>query len=140
MAEPHSAHGNRKKRTKVFALAGKIKKGGLVEVPIVLTLNDVIFYRGGIVGNDRKVRAVQMGGPSGGCIPADLIDTPVTYEDINKTEGAIVGSGGMIVMDEDDMHGWIWRYFSTLRDESCGKCSYCRIGTKRMPEILEKDH
>ncbi len=126
------------KGTKVFALAGKIKKGGLVEVPMGLTLRDVIFGIGGGIKNDRKFKAVQMGGPSGGCIPADLIDTPVTYEDINKT-GAIVGSGGMIVMDEDTCMVDMARYFLNFtRDESCGKCNYCRIGTKRMLEILER--
>lgn len=126
------------KGTKVFALAGKIKKGGLVEVPMGLTLRDVIFGIGGGIKNDRQFKAVQMGGPSGGCIPAELIDTPVTYEDINKT-GAIVGSGGMIVMDEDTCMVDMARYFLNFtRDESCGKCNYCRIGTKRMLEILER--
>ena len=126
------------KGTKVFALAGKIKKGGLVEVPMGLTLRDVIFGIGGGIKNDREFKAVQMGGPSGGCIPAELIDTPVTYEDINKT-GAIVGSGGMIVMDEDTCMVDMARYFLNFtRDESCGKCNYCRIGTKRMLEILER--
>ena len=126
------------KGTKVFALAGKIKKGGLVEVPMGLTLNDVIFGIGGGIKKDRQFKAVQMGGPSGGCIPADLIETPVTYEDINKT-GAIVGSGGMIVMDEDTCMVDMARYFLNFtRDESCGKCNYCRIGTKRMLEILER--
>ena len=94
--------------------------------------------RGGGIKNDRQFKAVQMGGPSGGCIPASLIDTPVTYEDINKT-GAIVGSGGMIVMDEDTCMVDMARYFLNFtRDESCGKCNYCRIGTKRMLEILER--
>ena len=126
------------KGTKVFALAGKIKKGGLVEVPMGLTLKDVIYDIGGGIKNDREFKAVQMGGPSGGCIPAHLIDTPVTYEDINKT-GAIVGSGGMIVMDEDTCMVDMARYFLNFtRDESCGKCNYCRIGTKRMLEILER--
>ena len=126
------------KGTKVFALAGKIKKGGLEEVPMGLTLRDVIYGIGGGIKNDRKFKAVQMGGPSGGCIPAELIDTPVTYEDINKT-GAIVGSGGMIVMDEDTCMVDMARYFLNFtRDESCGKCNYCRIGTKRMLEILER--
>lgn len=126
------------KGTKVFALAGKIKKGGLVEVPMGLTLREVIYGIGGGIKNDRKFKAVQMGGPSGGCIPAELIDTPVTYEDINKT-GAIVGSGGMIVMDEDTCMVDMARYFLNFtRDESCGKCNYCRIGTKRMLEILER--
>ena len=124
--------------TKVFALAGKIKKGVLVEVPMGMTIREVIFGIGGGIKNDREFKAVQMGGPSGGCIPASLIDTPVTYEDINKT-GAIVGSGGMIVMDEDTCMVDMARYFLNFtRDESCGKCNYCRIGTKRMLEILER--
>lgn len=126
------------KGTKVFALAGKIKKGGLVEVPMGLQLKDVIFGIGGGIKQDKQFKAVQMGGPSGGCIPADLIETPVTYEDINKT-GAIVGSGGMIVMDEDTCMVDMARYFLDFtRKESCGKCNYCRIGTKRMLEILER--
>ncbi len=126
------------KGTKVFALAGKIKKGGLVEVPMGLPLKDVIFGIGGGIKQDKQFKAVQMGGPSGGCIPADLIDTPVTYEDINKT-GAIVGSGGMIVMDEDTCMVDMARYFLDFtKKESCGKCNYCRIGTKRMLEILER--
>ncbi|MDO4834626.1 MAG: NADH-quinone oxidoreductase subunit NuoF [Bacillota bacterium] len=124
--------------TKVFALAGKIKKGGLVEVPMGMTIREVIFGIGGGIKNDREFKAVQMGGPSGGCIPASLVDTPVTYEDINRT-GAIVGSGGMIVMDEDTCMVDMARYFLNFtRDESCGKCNYCRIGTKRMLEILER--
>ncbi|WP_425757326.1 NADH-ubiquinone oxidoreductase-F iron-sulfur binding region domain-containing protein [Ihubacter sp. rT4E-8] len=126
------------KGTKVFALAGKIKKGGLVEVPMGLPLKDVIFGIGGGIKQDKQFKAVQMGGPSGGCIPADLIDTPVTYEDINKT-GAIVGSGGMIVMDENTCMVDMARYFLDFtKKESCGKCNYCRIGTKRMLEILER--
>ena len=126
------------KGTKVFALAGKIKKGGLVEVPMGLPLKDVIFGIGGGIKQDKEFKAVQMGGPSGGCIPAQLIDTPVTYEDINKT-GAIVGSGGMIVMDEDTCMVDMARYFLDFtKKESCGKCNYCRIGTKRMLEILTK--
>ena len=124
--------------TKVFALAGKIKKGGLVEVPIGMTIREVIFGIGGGIKNDKEFKAVQMGGPSGGCVPASLVDTPVTYEDITKT-GAIVGSGGMIVMDEDTCMVDMARYFLNFtRDESCGKCNYCRIGTKRMLEILER--
>ena len=126
------------KGTKVFALAGKIKKGGLVEVPMGLPLKDVIFGIGGGIKNDKKFKAVQMGGPSGGCVPAELVDTPVTYEDITKT-GAIVGSGGMIVMDENTCMVDMARYFLDFtRKESCGKCNYCRIGTKRMLEILER--
>ena len=126
------------KGTKVFALAGKIKKGGLVEVPMGLPIKDVIFGIGGGIKNDKKFKAVQMGGPSGGCIPAELIDTPVDYESITKT-GAIVGSGGMIVMDETTCMVDMARYFLDFtKKESCGKCNYCRIGTKRMLEILER--
>ncbi len=126
------------KGTKVFALAGKIKKGGLVEVPMGLPLRDVIFGIGDGIKNDKGFKAVQMGGPSGGCIPASLIDTPVDYENITKT-GAIVGSGGMIVMDETTCMVDMARYFLDFtRKESCGKCNYCRVGTKRMLEILER--
>lgn len=126
------------KGTKVFALAGKIKKGGLVEVPMGLPLKDVIFGIGGGIKQDKAFKAVQMGGPSGGCIPSELIDTPVDYENINKT-GAIVGSGGMIVMDETTCMVDMARYFLDFtRKESCGKCNYCRVGTKRMLEILER--
>ena len=126
------------KGTKVFALAGKIKKGGLVEVPMGLPLKDVIFGIGDGIKNDKAFKAVQMGGPSGGCIPAALIDTPVDYENITKT-GAIVGSGGMIVMDETTCMVDMARYFLDFtRKESCGKCNYCRVGTKRMLEILER--
>lgn len=126
------------KGTKVFALAGKIKKGGLVEVPMGLPLKDVIFGIGGGIKKDKAFKAVQMGGPSGGCIPSELIDTPVDYENINKT-GAIVGSGGMIVMDETTCMVDMARYFLDFtRKESCGKCNYCRVGTKRMLEILER--
>lgn len=126
------------KGTKVFALAGKIKKGGLVEVPMGLPLKDVIYGIGDGIKEDKAFKAVQMGGPSGGCIPAALIDTPVDYENINKT-GAIVGSGGMIVMDETTCMVDMARYFLDFtRKESCGKCNYCRVGTKRMLEILER--
>ena len=124
--------------TKVFALAGKIKKGGLVEVPMGMTINEIIYGIGGGIRNDKQFKAVQMGGPSGGCIPASLGETQVTYEDITKT-GAIVGSGGMIVMDEDTCMVDMARYFLNFtRDESCGKCNYCRIGTKRLLEILTR--
>lgn len=129
---------DKSKGTKVFALAGKIKKGGLVEVPMGLPLKDVIFGIGGGIKKDKAFKAVQMGGPSGGCIPAALIETPVDYENINKT-GAIVGSGGMIVMDETTCMVDMARYFLDFtRKESCGKCNYCRVGTKRMLEILER--
>lgn len=124
--------------TKVFALAGKVKKGGLVEVPMGLPLKDVIFGIGDGIKNDKNFKAVQMGGPSGGCIPKHLANTPVDYENITKT-GAIVGSGGMIVMDETTCMVDMARYFLDFtRKESCGKCNYCRIGTKRMLEILER--
>ncbi|MDY3954406.1 MAG: NADH-quinone oxidoreductase subunit NuoF [Anaerovoracaceae bacterium] len=126
------------KGTKVFALAGKIKRGGLAEVPMGLPLRDVIFGIGDGIKDGRRFKAVQMGGPSGGCIPAELADTPVDYENINKT-GAIVGSGGMIVMDETTCMVDMARYFLDFtRKESCGKCNYCRVGTKRMLEILEQ--
>lgn len=137
--EAFAAMGTEKsKGTKVFALAGKIKKGGLVEVPMGLPIKDVIFNIGGGIKKDKAFKAVQMGGPSGGCIPASLIETPVDYESITKT-GAIVGSGGMIVMDETTCMVDMARYFLDFtRKESCGKCNYCRIGTKRMLEILER--
>ena len=124
--------------TKVFALAGKIQRGGLVEVPMGLPLKRIVMDLGGGVRGGKKFKAVQLGGPSGGCVPAALSDTTVDYESITKT-GAIVGSGGMIVMDEDTCMVDMARYFLDFtRNESCGKCNYCRIGTKRMLEILER--
>nr|WP_202819959.1 NADH-quinone oxidoreductase subunit NuoF [Calderihabitans maritimus] len=126
------------KGTKVFALAGKIKHGGLVEVPMGLSLREVIFDIGGGIKGDREIKAVQMGGPSGGCIPAHLLDTPVDYESITKT-GAIMGSGGMIVMDDSTCMVDMARFFLDFtQKESCGKCTYCRLGTKRMLEILNR--
>ncbi|MFA5527433.1 MAG: NADH-quinone oxidoreductase subunit NuoF [Peptostreptococcales bacterium] len=126
------------KGTKVFALTGKINKGGLVEIPMGLTLRDVIQDIGGGIKNNKQFKAVQMGGPSGGCIPADLQDTVIEYASITKT-GAIMGSGGMVVMDETTCMVDMARYFLDFtRKESCGKCNYCRIGTKRMLEILER--
>lgn len=107
-------------------------------MPMGLPIKDVIFEIGGGIKNDKKFKAVQMGGPSGGCIPAELIDTAVDYESITKT-GAIVGSGGMIVMDESTCMVDMARYFLDFtKKESCGKCNYCRIGTKRMLEVLER--
>jgi NADH-quinone oxidoreductase subunit F len=124
--------------TKVFALTGKINNGGLVEIPMGLTLREIIFEIGGGVKDGRDFKAVQMGGPSGGCIPASLIETPVTYEDIPAT-GAIVGSGGMVVMDDTTCMVDMARFFLEFtRKESCGKCNFCRIGTKRMLDILER--
>lgn len=126
------------KGTKVFALAGKIKNGGLVEVPMGMTLREVIYGIGGGIKQDNEFKAVQMGGPSGGCIPRALLDTPVDYESINRT-GAIMGSGGMVVMDEGTCMVDMARFFLDFTcKESCGKCTYCRIGTKRMLEILNR--
>ena len=126
------------KGTKVFALAGKVKRGGLVEVPMGISLREGIVQVGGGKKDDHNFKAVQMGGPSGGCIPAELLDTPVDYESITST-GAIMGSGGMIVMDETTCMVDIARFFLDFtQKESCGKCVQCRIGTKRMLEILER--
>ena len=124
--------------TKVFALAGKIKNVGLVEIPMGLTIREVVEEIGGGSSTGRKLKAVQMGGPAGGCIPESLFDTPITYEAINAT-GAIMGSGGMIVMDETSCMVDVARYFLQFtQQESCGKCTFCRIGTKRMLEILTR--
>lgn len=138
-AEEFSKLGTEKsKGTKVFALAGKVKNGGLVEVPMGMSLRDVIFKIGGGIKENKEFKAVQMGGPSGGCIPKELLDTPVDYESISKT-GAIMGSGGMIVMDENTCMVEMARFFLDFTcKESCGKCIYCRIGTKRMLEIIER--
>ena len=126
------------KGTKVFALTGKIKRGGLVEIPMGKTLRDVIFDIGGGMKGTKKFKAVQMGGPSGGCIPAELIDTVIDYKALGAT-GAIMGSGGMVVMDEDTcMVGMAKFFLDFTAKESCGKCVHCRIGTMRMLEILER--
>ena len=126
------------KGTKVFALTGKIKRGGLVEIPMGKTLRDVIFDIGGGMKGTKKFKAVQMGGPSGGCIPAELIDTVIDYKALGAT-GAIMGSGGMVVMDEDTCMVGMARFFLDFTaKESCGKCVHCRIGTMRMLEILER--
>jgi NADH-quinone oxidoreductase subunit F len=126
------------KGTKVFALSGKIKRGGLAEVPMGITINEIIYDIGGGIKEDKKFKAVQMGGPSGGSIPASMGDLQIDYQQINKT-GAIMGSGGLVVMDETtcmvDMAKFFLRF---TQDESCGKCTFCRIGTKRMLEILER--
>jgi NADH-quinone oxidoreductase subunit F len=129
---------NKSRGTKVFALAGKIKNGGLIEVEMGMTLRQVIFDIGGGILNNKKFKAVQMGGPSGGCIPESLIDTKVDYEELSAT-GAIVGSGGMVVVDENTCMVDMAKYFLKFtQNESCGKCTFCRIGTKRMLEILER--
>ena len=126
------------KGTKVFALTGKVQRGGLVEVPMGNSLRDVIFDIAGGIKDGRSYKAVQMGGPSGGCIPADLVDTPIDYKALSAT-GAIMGSGGMVVMDDSTCMVNIARFFLdfTAR-ESCGKCVPCRIGTTRMMEILNR--
>ena len=124
--------------TKVFALAGKIKRGGLIEVPMGLTIREIVTEIGGGTSSGRPVKAVQMGGPAGGCIPERLFDTPIDYDSINET-GAIMGSGGMVVMDDSTCMVDVARYFlSFTQNESCGKCTFCRIGTKRMLEILTR--
>ena len=126
------------KGTKVFALAGKIKRGGMIEVPMGISLREIIFDIGGGIIGDRKFKAVQMGGPSGGCVPEELADVLVDYDSLTAT-GAIMGSGGMVVMDESTCMVDVARYFLTFtQSESCGKCTFCRIGTKRMLEILTR--
>ncbi len=126
------------KGTKVFALTGKIKNGGLVEVPMGMTLREIIYDIGGGIRDDKKFKAVQLGGPSGGCLPESLLDTPMEYASINKT-GAIVGSGGMVVLDETTCMVDVTRFFLDFtKKESCGKCIHCRIGTTRMLEILTR--
>ena len=128
----------RSKGTKVFALGGKVKNVGLVEIPMGTTVREIVFDIGGGIPNDKKFKAVQTGGPSGGCIPAALLDTPIDYDNLIAA-GSMMGSGGMIVMDEDTCMVDIAKFFLEFTvDESCGKCSPCRIGTKRMFEILTK--
>lgn len=124
--------------TKVFALGGKIRNTGLVEIPMGTTLREVIFNIGGGIPNDKQFKAVQTGGPSGGCIPARYINIPIEYDTLTEL-GSMMGSGGMIVMDEDNCMVDVARFFLDFtKDESCGKCTSCRIGTKRLLEILEK--
>ena len=126
------------KGTKVFALGGKIKNTGLVEIPMGTPLREIIYDIGGGCPNGKKFKAAQTGGPSGGCIPASLLDTPIDYDNLIAI-GSMMGSGGMIVMDEDNCMVDIARFFLDFTvDESCGKCPPCRIGTRRMLEILER--
>ena len=138
-ASLYSAYGTEKSRgTKVLALAGKIARGGLIEVPMGTSLREIVFDIGGGISSGLGFKAVQLGGPSGGVIPAAMADTTVDYESISQT-GAIVGSGGLIVMDESACMVDVARFFLHFtQDESCGKCTLCRIGTLRMLEILEK--
>ena len=126
------------KGTKVFALGGKIAKTGLVEIPMGTTLRDIIYEIGGGIPGGKKFKAAQTGGPSGGCIPASLIDTPIDYDNLTAI-GCMMGSGGLIVMDEDNCMVDIAKFFLDFTvDESCGKCTPCRVGTKRLREMLDK--
>jgi len=138
-ADAFAKYGTEKsKGTKVFALAGKINHSGLVEVPMGIMINDVIMKLGGGIKDNKKFKAVQLGGPSGGCIPEYLSDTIVDYDSVNAT-GAIMGSGGMVVMDESTCMVDVAKFFLDFtRKESCGKCTFCRMGTVRMLEILER--
>ena len=126
------------KGTKTFALAGKVKRTGLIEVPFGSTLRDVIYGIGGGIADDKQFKAVQTGGPSGGCLPAKLLDLPIEYETMDKA-GSIIGSGGMIVTDEDTCIVDFAKFFITFtQQESCGKCVPCRVGTKQMLNVLER--
>lgn len=128
----------RSKGTKVFSLAGKIRQGGLIEVPMGITINQVVHDIGGGIEDGREFKAILVGGPSGGCIPASMGDTPIDYEAL-KDAGAMMGSGGLVVLDDSDCIVEMCRYFlSFTQDESCGKCSPCRIGTMRMREMLTR--
>jgi NADH:ubiquinone oxidoreductase subunit F (NADH-binding)/ferredoxin len=135
----YSGHGTEKaKGTKTFSLVGKIKRTGLIEVPLGTKIKDIVYDVGGGVLDDKKLKAVQTGGPSGGCIPVSKSELGADYESLTSA-GAIMGSGGMIVMDEETCMVDIAHYFLTFtQEESCGKCTPCRIGTKRMLEILDK--
>jgi NADH-quinone oxidoreductase subunit F len=129
---------DKSKGTKVFALAGKIARGGLIEVPMGVTLREIVENIGGGVADGRQLKAVQVGGPSGGCVPASLADTPIDYEALAGV-GAIMGSGGLVVLDDTDCMVEIARYFLRFtQDQSCGKCTFCRVGTRRMLDILDR--
>ncbi len=126
------------KGTKVFALAGKINRGGLIEVPMGITIREIVEDIGGGIANGKKFKAIQIGGPSGGCLPESLADTPIDYESMTQL-GAMMGSGGLVVLDETDCMVDMARYFlSFTQKESCGKCTFCRIGTRRMLDILDR--
>ncbi len=133
-----SKYGTEKsKGTKTFALVGKVKNTGLIEVPLGTTLKEIIYDIGGGVFEDKKLKAVQTGGPSGGCVPSNMIDIPVDYESLAEA-GTIMGSGGLVVMDEDTCMVDVARYFVDFaHKESCGKCAPCRLGTRQMLDILE---
>ncbi len=138
-AEQFAAFGTPKsKGTKVFALAGKIVRSGLAEVPMGITINEIVHEIGGGIKEGKAFKAIQMGGPSGGCIPASMGDLKIDYDEITRT-GAIMGSGGLIVLDETTCMVDLAKFFLNFtQNESCGKCTFCRIGTKRMLEILER--
>jgi NADH:ubiquinone oxidoreductase subunit F (NADH-binding)/NADH:ubiquinone oxidoreductase subunit E/NAD-dependent dihydropyrimidine dehydrogenase PreA subunit len=138
-AVAYSKYGTKKsKGTKVFALAGKVARGGLIEVPMGINIREIVENIGGGVAGGRKFKAVQIGGPSGGCIPEWLSDTAVDYESLQEA-GAMMGSGGLVVLDDTDCMVDIARYFlSFTQSESCGKCTFCRVGTRRMLDILNK--
>lgn len=124
--------------SKVFALAGKVNRGGLIEVPIGITIRKIVEDIGGGIPNGKAFKAVQIGGPSGGCIPASMSEIPIDFDSLSEA-GAMMGSGGLVVLDEDDCMVDIARYFlSFTQDQSCGKCTFCRIGTRRMLEILDR--
>jgi len=126
------------KGTKVFALAGKVRRGGLIEVPMGVSLSRIVHEIGGGISGGKTFKAVQVGGPSGGCVPAKMADTPVDYEAL-KGVGAIMGSGGLVVLDESDCMVDIAKYFLRFtQDQSCGKCTLCRVGTRRMLDILDR--
>lgn len=137
--DSYTEHGTEQSRgTKVFALAGKIERGGLIEVPMGITIREIVEDIGGGVAGGKKLKAVQIGGPSGGCVPYWLADTPVDFESLYEV-GAMMGSGGLVVLDETDCMVDIARYFlSFTQSESCGKCTFCRVGTRRMLDILNK--
>jgi len=138
-ADWYSQIGTKKsKGTKIFSLVGKINNTGLVEVPMGITLKEIIYDIGGGIKDNKKFKAVQTGGPSGGCIPAEMLDLPVDYDTLTKA-GSIMGSGGMIVMDEGTCMVDVARYFLNFtQQESCGKCVPCRVGTRQMVEILTR--
>jgi len=122
----------------VFALAGKVKRGGLIEVPMGITIRQIVEDIGGGISGDKKFKAVQIGGPSGGCLPASMADLTIDFEALTKA-GAMMGSGGLIVLDETDcMVDLAYYFLSFTQNQSCGRCTFCRIGTRRMLELLDK--
>jgi NADH:ubiquinone oxidoreductase subunit F (NADH-binding)/(2Fe-2S) ferredoxin len=138
-AEWYASMGTEKsKGTKTFALAGDVKHTGLIEVPFGLTLREIVYDVGGGIKDDKEFKAIQTGGPMGGCLPKEYLDLPMDYEELGKA-GSIMGSGGLVVMDEGTCMVDIARFFMDfIQDESCGKCTPCRVGTRRMLEILER--